>query len=188
MTHRLSSIVTKTGDNGTTGLADGQRLIKSHPRISAIGDVDELNSHIGLLISQLQQGIKENLATHIELLSAVQHSLFDLGSELAIPGYNALNETIISELEESIVTLLEHLPPLKEFILPGGCTEAAQAHICRSVSRRSERALVALNEQEPVSDLSMQLMNRLSDYFFVLARELNRLSNHSDVFWQKAER
>lgn len=186
MTNRLSSIVTKTGDTGTTGLADGQRLIKSHPRICAIGEIDELNSHIGLLISQLQHISSDEVVRHLALLAKVQHSLFDLGSELAVPGYNALSDSLVTELEQSIETMLEQLPPLREFILPGGTQEAAQAHICRSVSRRSERALVALNAQEPISDLSMQLINRLSDYFFVLARELNRLANHSDIFWQKS--
>lgn len=185
MTDRLSTIVTKTGDTGTTGLADGQRLIKNHPRICAIGEIDELNSHIGLLICQIQTIDSPEAHQHLNLLSLIQHSLFDLGSELAVPGYNALNPKIVSKIEQSIEAMLEQLPPLREFILPGGCTQAAQAHICRSVSRRSERALVALNEKEPISDLSMQLINRLSDYFFVLARELNRLAHCTDIFWQK---
>lgn len=186
MTNRLSSIVTKTGDSGTTGLADGQRLLKNHPRIGAIGEVDELNSHIGLLTSQLQHISGKEVEQQLALLSKIQHSLFDLGSELAIPGYNALSEGIITQIEQAIETMLEQLPPLREFILPGGSQEASQAHICRSVSRRSERALVALNAEEPISDLSLQLVNRLSDYFFVFARELNRLANHTDIFWQKS--
>ncbi len=186
MTNRLSSIVTKTGDTGTTGLADGQRILKSHPRVCAIGEIDELNSHIGLLSCQLQGISKQEINTHLNLLSTIQHALFDLGSELAVPGYNALSEGILIDIEQSIETMLEQLPPLREFILPGGCLHASQAHICRSISRRSERALVALNEAEPISDLSMQLVNRLSDYFFVLARELNRLANRTDVFWQKS--
>ncbi|MDO5666554.1 MAG: cob(I)yrinic acid a,c-diamide adenosyltransferase [Alcaligenaceae bacterium] len=187
MTDRLSTIVTKTGDAGTTGLADGQRLIKSHPRICAIGEIDELNSHIGLLISKIQLMNTLEAKNHLNLLSTIQHSLFDLGSELAVPGYNALNPQLLSTLEQSIENMLEQLPPLREFILPGGCPQAAQAHICRSVSRRSERALVSLNSQEPISDLSMQLINRLSDYFFVLARDLNRLEQQSDIFWQKSD-
>ncbi|HZJ96876.1 MAG: cob(I)yrinic acid a,c-diamide adenosyltransferase [Alcaligenaceae bacterium] len=186
MTNRLSSIVTKTGDAGTTGLADGQRLLKSHPRICAIGEIDELNSHIGLLISQLQHISDLEVEAHLALLSKIQHSLFDLGSELAIPGYNALSESIVAKIEQSIESMLEQLPPLREFILPGGTQEASQAHICRSVSRRSERALVTLNTEEPISDLSIQLVNRLSDYFFVLARELNRLAKRTDIFWQKS--
>ena len=186
MTNRLSSIVTKTGDTGTTGLADGQRLLKSHPRICAIGEIDELNSHIGLLSSQLQASSNHKIDLHIALLSKIQHALFDLGSELAVPGYNALSEDVVTAIEQSIETMLEQLPPLREFILPGGTLEASQAHICRSVSRRSERALVALNDAEPISDLSMQLVNRLSDYFFVLARELNRLAERTDIFWQKS--
>ena len=187
MTNRLSTIVTKTGDTGTTGLADGQRLPKSHPRICAIGEVDELNSHIGLLINQLQHMNSNEIEQHLGLLSSIQHALFDLGSELAIPGYNALSESILTKIEQSIESMLEQLPPLKEFILPGGTQEASQSHICRSVSRRSERALVALNNEEPISDLSMQLVNRLSDYFFVLACELNRLAERTDIFWQKSE-
>lgn len=187
MSNRLSSIVTKTGDSGTTALADGQRLIKSHPRICAIGEIDELNSQIGLLISQLPSIGHDDAQSHLSLLSTIQHSLFDLGSELAVPGFNALNPKVISQIEAQIETLLEQLPPLREFILPGGCQAAAQAHICRSVSRRAERALVLLNQQEPISDLSLQLINRLSDYFFVLARELNRLSQCPDIFWQKSD-
>ncbi len=187
MTDRLSTIVTKSGDQGITSLADGQRLCKSHPRIGAIGDIDELNSHIGLLITALQ-GMKQcEVPAHLRLLSAIQHALFDLGSELAVPGFNALRPTIVTTLEASIDTMLQQLPPLREFILPGGCHQAAQAHICRSVSRRAERSLVLLNREEPVSDLSLQLLNRLSDYFFVLARELNRLNDYQDIFWQKNE-
>lgn len=185
MTDRLSTIVTKTGDTGTTSLADGQRLIKSHPRICAIGEIDELNSQIGLLISQMQRMSNTEAQSHLNLLSTIQHALFDLGSELAVPGYNALNLKTLGKIEETIELMLKQLPPLREFILPGGCLQAAQAHICRSVSRRSERALVLLNNEEPISDLSMQLINRLSDYFFVLARELNRLEQCTDIFWQK---
>lgn len=185
MTDRLSTIVTKSGDSGTTGLADGQRLSKSHPRICAIGEIDELNSHIGLLITQLHSLNRDELQIHLNLLSALQHALFDLGSELAVPGFNALNPEIVTKVEQAIDTMLQQLPPLREFILPGGCLQASQAHICRSVSRRSERALVLLNCKEPISDLSMQLVNRLSDYFFVLARELNRLAGNKDIFWQK---
>ena len=185
MSNRLSTIVTKTGDSGTTGLADGQRLTKNHPRICAIGEVDELNSHIGLLVSQIQLMSSDDLQKQLELLSQIQHALFDLGSELAIPGYNALNPSVVTHIEAQIEAMLEHLPPLKEFILPGGCLQAAQAHICRSVSRRCERTLVELSNQEPLSDLSLQLINRLSDYFFVLARELNRHEQRSDIFWQQ---
>lgn len=185
MTHRLSTIVTKSGDTGTTSLGDGQRLAKDHRRIHAIGDVDELNSHVGLLISQLKASENAGYTAHHLLLAQIQHNLFDLGSELAVPGYNALPDDIVTSLEQSIEVMLEHLSPLKEFILPGGSISAAQAHICRSVSRRVERSLVALNFEEPISDLSLQFINRLSDYFFVLARDLNRLAQRADIFWQQ---
>lgn len=179
MTNRLKQIVTKTGDRGTTSLGDGQRISKSHPRIQALGSVDELNSMVGLLLCCAVGDVQKNQ------LHFIQHRLFDAGAEICIPGYNCLKEEQIQALEGYICQDLESLSPLKEFILPGGTETAARAHICRSTARRAERDLFTLNETEPVSDTCLQLFNRLSDYFFVLARILNKQADLGDVFWQK---
>lgn len=181
MNDRLTSIITKTGDDGTTGLGDGSRISKNSIRIQAIGDVDELNSQLGLLLTQpsLQQDM-------IQLLQQVQHRLFDLGAELSVPGYTALAEEHITMLEQAVHTYQTTLPPLREFILPGGCVAAAQAHVCRSVCRRAERSVVAVNATEPVSDAARHYLNRLSDCLFVVARVLNQRAEQSDIFWQAA--
>jgi cob(I)alamin adenosyltransferase len=183
MNDRLTSIITKTGDDGTTGLGDGSRISKNSLRIQAIGDVDELNSQLGLLLTEpsLQQDI-------IQLLQQVQHRLFDLGAELSVPGYTALVEDHITMLEQAVQTYHTTLPPLREFILPGGCVAAAQAHVCRSVCRRAERSVVAINAAEPVSDTARHYLNRLSDCLFVIARVLNQRAGQSDIFWQAANK
>ena len=179
MANRLSKIVTRTGDDGSTGLGDGSRTSKNSLRIAAIGDVDELNSTLGLLLT-------EPMPTELrEALLGVQHDLFDLGGELAIPGYDNLAETQVARLD----SLLEHynaqLPRLAEFILPGGSRAAALAHVTRTVCRRAERALVALGEHEAVRPALRQYLNRLSDLMFVLARVLNRHAGGTDVLWQQ---
>lgn len=179
MPDRLTSIVTKTGDAGTTGLGDGSRIAKNDARIEAIGHVDELNSFIGLLAC-------EQLSTDIHAaLERIQHHLFDLGSELCVPGYSALTENHVTFLETEIEQCLAQLPPLKEFILPGGSRQASLAHVCRSVCRRAERSLVTLDQREPLNDVGKQYLNRLSDYFFMLARILNKEAGRQDIFWQK---
>ncbi len=179
MPDRLTSIVTKTGDAGTTSLGDGSRIAKNDARIEAIGQVDELNSFIGLLAcEQLPNGVSA-------ALERIQHHLFDLGSELCVPGYTALAESHVTFLETEIEHSLACLPPLKEFILPGGTRQASLAHVCRSICRRAERSLVALDQREPLSDVGRQYLNRLSDYFFMLARILNKEAGRQDVFWQK---
>ncbi|MBK1781840.1 cob(I)yrinic acid a,c-diamide adenosyltransferase [Advenella sp. WQ 585] len=179
MPDRLTSIVTKTGDAGTTSLGDGSRIAKDDARIEAIGQVDELNSFIGLLAC-------EPLPTGIQAaLERIQHHLFDLGSELCVPGYSALTESHVTFLETEIEQSLAELPPLKEFILPGGTRQASLSHACRSICRRAERSLVALDQREPLSDVGRQYLNRLSDYFFMLARILNKEAGRQDVFWQK---
>lgn len=183
MTDRLTSIITKTGDDGSTGLGDGSRISKSDIRIQAIGDVDELNSQLGLLASDCT--LPQDIA---RLLQQVQHRLFDLGAELSVPGYTSLNESHVSTLEEAVEQYIGGLPPLREFILPGGCVQAAQAHVCRSVCRRAERSVVALNSAEPVSDAARHYLNRLSDCLFVIARVLNLHAGQSDVFWQAADK
>jgi cob(I)alamin adenosyltransferase len=178
MGHRLSRIVTRTGDNGTTGLGDGSRVAKDALRICALGEVDELNSTLGVLSAE---SLPQEVA---EWLTVVQHDLFDLGSELAVPGFAALAETAVVRLEAQIEAMNRPLPMLKEFILPGGARDAALAHLARAVCRRAERALVTLAQQEPVSDCARQYLNRLSDALFVLARHLNRVHQRGDVLWQ----
>ena len=179
MGHRLSKIYTRTGDAGTTGLGDGSRVAKNAARVIAMGDVDELNSLLGLLLC-------EPLPAEVaELLTGVQHDLFDLGGELSIPGATLLKETQPGRLELAIDRFNGELPPLKEFILPGGTRVAALTHIARTVCRRAERAVIDLAEVEVVAEASRQYLNRLSDLLFVLARWLNKHAGGSDVMWQK---
>lgn len=180
MGHRLSKIVTRTGDAGTTGLGDGSRTGKDSARIEAIGAIDELNSHIGLLLAE---GVSDRAR---DALTEVQHDLFDLGGELSIPGHAALREQQVARLEALVEELNSALPPLKEFVLPGGCRAAGIAHVCRTVCRRAERRLVALAKADAVRPLGLQYLNRLSDLLFVLARALNREAGAGDVLWQPA--
>ena len=179
MGNRLSQIATRTGDDGTTGLGDGSRTGKDSLRIAALGDVDELNSVVGLLLTEpMPDDVREALV-------GIQHDLFDLGGELCIPGYENVAESQVARLDE----LLEHynatLPRLQEFILPGGTRCAALAHVGRTVARRAERAIVALGASEEVRPVCRQYVNRLSDLLFVLARVLNRADGGSDVLWQQ---
>jgi cob(I)alamin adenosyltransferase len=179
MGHRLSKIVTRTGDAGTTGLADGSRIGKDAPRIEALGAIDELNSTIGLLLS-------EPLPDAVALcLTDAQHDLFDLGGELAIPGHTALGDAHVARLEEAVLRFNADLGPLKEFVLPGGARTAALAHVARTVCRRAERALVRMGATDTVSDPARRYVNRLSDLLFVLARWLNRAAGRPDVLWRR---
>lgn len=179
MGHRLSKIYTRTGDDGTTGLGDGSRVDKDAPRVAALGDVDELNAALGLLLC-------EELPTDVRaLLIGVQHDLFDLGGELSVPGGAFLKDTQPGRLETAIDRYNGKLAPLKEFILPGGTRAAALTHHARTVCRRAERAVVALAHNETVSEPARQYLNRLSDLLFVLARWLNKHAGHGDVLWQK---
>lgn len=176
---RLTAIATRTGDDGSTGLGDGSRTSKNSLRIAAIGDVDELNSTLGLLLT-------EPMPTELrEALLGVQHDLFDLGGELAIPGYDNLAETQVARLDSLLEQYNAQLPRLAEFILPGGSRAAALAHVTRTVCRRAERALVALGEEQAVRPALRQYLNRLSDLMFVLARVLNRHAGGNDVLWQQ---
>ncbi len=179
MRQRLSRIVTRTGDGGETGLGDGSRRPKDNLRIVALGDVDELNSTLGLLAAEALPG---EIAA---LLSDIQHDLFDLGGELSIPGHTMISDAQVQRLEKSVHHFNEPLPPLKEFILPGGSRAAAQAHIARTVCRRAERSLVALSREETVTAASRIYLNRLSDLMFVLARCLNRAQGHPDILWNR---
>ena len=178
MANRLSKIYTRTGDNGTTGLGDGTRVPKDSLRIDAMGDVDELNSVIGLLITE---GVPDNL---LDILTQVQHDLFNLGGEICIPDYIILQQANIDNLEEAIDTLNETLTPLKEFILPGGIKAAAYCHLARTVCRRAERKLVTLARDEKVTEISLKYLNRLSDLLFVLCRIINKEAGVPDVLWQ----
>ena len=179
MGHRLSKIVTRTGDEGTTGLGDGRRVAKDSARIDAIGAVDELNSTIGVLLAEsLPDGVSGCLVE-------VQHDLFDLGGELSIPGYEAMREAQVLRLEDAVERFNAELPPLKEFILPGGTRAASLAHVARTVCRRTERAVVHLGASEPVRDCARKYLNRLSDLLFILARVLNRVGGAPDVLWRK---
>ncbi|MEO8303567.1 MAG: cob(I)yrinic acid a,c-diamide adenosyltransferase [Betaproteobacteria bacterium] len=182
MGHRLSKIVTRTGDAGTTGLGDGSRVAKDSARIFAIGEVDELNSTLGLLLTE---SLPEAVAV---CLTKVQHDLFDLGGELAVPGHASVTDAHVARLESAVESFNADLGALKEFILPGGTRGAAQAHVARTVCRRAERALVRLGASEPVSEAVRRYLNRLSDLLFVLARTLNRSAGRSDVLWQRDRR
>jgi cob(I)alamin adenosyltransferase len=183
MANRLSSIVTRTGDDGTTGLGDGTRIRKDALRVVAMGDVDELNSSIGLLLSELLP------QTVQELLLGIQHDLFDLGGQLCIPGHIMVTEAHVERLESALKLFNADLPRLAEFILPGGARTAALAHICRTIARRAERSVVALEASEVTQEKTeknpRQYLNRLSDLMFVLARVLNRAAGGTDVLWQQ---
>ena len=179
MVTRLSKIATRTGDDGSTGLGDGSRTSKDALRVHAMGDVDELNSHIGVLLCEtLPDALRE------ELIS-IQHDLFDMGGELCIPGFAMIADVHVTRLDTLLKKYNADLPSLKDFILPAGSRAAAQAHVCRTVCRRAERAIVSLGKVESVHDHPRQYMNRLSDLLFVLSRVLNRFAGGSDVLWQK---
>jgi len=187
MGQRLTQIATRTGDDGTTGLGNNTRVPKNHLRVQAMGDVDELNSHIGLLLCEpLPEPVRE-------LLVEIQHQLFNLGGELSIPGFELLKPEAVLALDQALAEHNAQLPRLQEFILPAGTRAASQAHVCRTVARRAERAVVALGASETLRDAPRHYLNRLSDLLFVLARVLNRMNGGDDVYWRserlaKAER
>ena len=179
MGNRLSKIATRTGDDGTTGLGDGRRVPKDDARIAAIGDVDELNSSIGVLLC-------ESMPSDVrDALTRIQNDLFDLGGELSIPGHSMIQESHLAQLDAWLAEYNATLPPLKELILPGGSRAAALAHVCRTVCRRAERAIVALGRADTagVNEAPRRYVNRLSDLLFVLARVLNRVDGGTDVLW-----
>ena len=181
MSNRLTQIATRTGDDGTTGLGDNTRVPKNSPRIVAMGDVDELNSNIGVLLS-------EDLPGNVRsLLVEVQHQLFNLGGELSIPGFELLKPEALAVLDEALAEHNAALPRLAEFILPAGTRAASLAHVCRTVARRAERSVVATGLAESLNDAPRQYLNRLSDLLFVLSRVLNRMHGGDDVYW-KSER
>ncbi len=178
MGNRLTQIATRTGDEGTTGLGNNQRVSKNSLRVHAMGDVDELNSHIGLLLCEAMPDDVRSL------LIEVQHQLFNLGGELSIPGFELLKQDAVVVLDTALASYNAQLPKLEEFILPAGNRAASQAHVCRTVARRAERATVALGNEEALNESPRQYLNRLSDLMFVLSRVLNRMDGGTDVYWQ----
>ncbi len=182
MANRLSKIVTRTGDDGSTGLSSGERIAKYQPRVAAMGDVDELNSNIGLLLTEtLPDTVREALV-------GIQHDLFDLGGELSLPGHALVSEAHLARIDGLIEQFNADLPPLREFILPGGSRAAALAHVARTVCRRAERTLTGLRQSENLHALPARYLNRLSDLLFVLARVLNHAGGGSDVHWQQGRK
>ncbi len=190
MGFRLSKIYTRTGDKGETGLANGRRVGKDHPRIEAIGELDTLNSQLGLLLAELDEaattwpGLKEIS----EVLSSCQHRLFDLGGELAMPEYQALQQGEVQRLEAAIDSWNEEVGPLENFILPGGSRLIAQAHVCRSLARSSERRCQPLNAFEPLRAEGLAYVNRLSDLLFVAARLIAKRQGIAEVLWKAADK
>ena len=181
MGNRLSQIATRTGDAGTTGLGDNTRVSKNSLRVHAMGEVDELNSHIGVLLcEELPEAVRT-------LLVEIQHQLFNLGGELSIPSFELLKLEAVASLDDALEEHNAALPKLQEFILPAGSRAASLAHVCRTVARRAERAVVALGNEEAIKDAPRQYLNRLSDLMFVLSRVLNRMNGGDDVYW-KSER
>jgi cob(I)alamin adenosyltransferase len=176
--HRLTKIYTRTGDGGETGLGDGRRVAKDSPRIEAIGTVDELNSMIGLLLAEVPE---QNI---IQRLLPIQHHLFDIGAELSMPSYSGINETHVFELEQTLDSLNAELPPLKEFVLPGGTRVAAVCHLARAICRRAERRVLGLMHVEEVRAELLRYLNRLADLLFVVARVLARQEGAQEVYWQ----
>ena len=179
MGHRLSKIATRTGDKGETGLGDGSRVPKDHRRVVALGEVDELNSALGVLLA-------ETLPEEVQAaFHEVQHDLFDLGGELSIPGHTLLKPARVAFLDQALAAWNKDLAPLKEFVLPGGSRAAAAAHLARTVCRRAERSVVALGRKEAVAEPVRQYLNRLSDLLFVAGRVLNRAAGGGDVQWRR---
>ncbi|HZJ93483.1 MAG TPA: cob(I)yrinic acid a,c-diamide adenosyltransferase [Thiopseudomonas sp.] len=190
MGYRLSKIYTRTGDDGHTGLADGRRVNKSHPRIEAIGALDEFNSQLGLLLAELQDQLGKfaQLQEVIDVLAPCQHRIFDMGGELAMPEYQALHADEITRIEATIDQWNVLVGPLKEFILPGGSRLIAQAHICRSSARNAERRCEALHSSEALRPEMLGYINRFSDLLFVAARLIAQYQDCAEIHWQAAEK
>lgn len=180
MGHRLSKIYTRTGDDGTTGLANGERIDKADPRVAAFGDVDETNSALGLLLAEpdLPQAIAASL-------TRVQHELFEIGAELSLPGYQQIAGEHVAELERDLDALNDELPPLKEFVLPGGTRAAALCHLARTICRRAERSAWAASKLTTLNPELLRYLNRLSDLLFVMARYLARRDGGQETLWRR---
>ncbi len=182
MPDRLTRITTRTGDEGLTSLADGRRIPKTHPRIVALGEVDELNSQLGVVLAYAEGTLAG------AVLAQIQHRLFDLGAELAVPGSVKLGEPDVADLDAELEELNGSLPPLREFVLPGGTPAVAQCHLARAICRRAERALWQLHSTEPMNPASLKFLNRLSDLLFVCARTLARHAGSAEALWQPKAR
>ena len=180
MGHRLSKIYTRTGDDGTTGLANGERIDKADPRVDAFGNVDETNSALGLLLAEREVPPQIRAS-----LSRIQHELFEIGAELSLPGHRRIMSAHVSELERDLDELNAALPPLKEFVLPGGTRAAATCHIARTICRRAERSAWAANKLAALNPDALRYLNRLSDLLFVMARYLARQNGGQEILWQR---
>jgi cob(I)alamin adenosyltransferase len=180
MGHRLSKIYTRTGDDGTTGLANGERVDKADPRVAAFGDVDETNSALGLLLAE--PGLPQAITVS---LTRIQHELFEIGAELSLPGYRTIAAEHVAQLERDLDSLNEDLPPLKEFILPGGTRAAAVCHLARTVCRRAERSAWEASKLTELNPELLRYLNRLSDLLFVMARTLARLNGGQEILWRR---
>jgi cob(I)alamin adenosyltransferase len=182
MADRLNRITTRSGDQGTTGLADGRRVPKTHARIDALGDVDELNSAIGIVLSHAGGTLVG------AILAQVQHRLFDLGAEIAVPGSAKLSDEDVAAIDAAVEQLNAALPPLREFLLPGGSPATAHCHLARAICRRAERALWRVHAEEPINAAGLRYLNRLSDLLFVAARTLARDAGGAEPLWQPKEK
>jgi cob(I)alamin adenosyltransferase len=180
MGHRLSKIYTRTGDDGTTGLASGERIDKADPRVDAFGNIDETNSALGLLLAEpdIPDGIRA-------ILTRIQHELFEIGAELSLPGYRQITGEHVRQLERELDELNAELPPLKEFVLPGGTRAAATCHLARTICRRSERSAWAASKVTELNPELLRYLNRLSDLLFVMARSLARHGGGQETLWQR---
>lgn len=176
---RINRVVTRTGDEGSTGLADGSRLSKDDARIEALGAIDELNGALGVLAT--------TASDHAGLLAQLQNRLFDLGAELAVPGATRLTDEHVQQLEREADNRNRQLPPLREFVLPGGCEAGAWCHYCRTIARRAERRLVTLSKQADINPAALQWLNRLSDVLFILARQINISAGAAESLWQHGQ-
>jgi len=185
MGKRLSKIYTRTGDSGETGLGDGSRIKKNHPRVEAMGSVDELNSIMGLVVENLLLEDSEELIAIANFMRTLQHRIFDLGGELSIPGYEIITKDHVGNIERQLDQLNEHLKPLDNFILPGGSTIIASCHMARAICRRAERNIILLANSETVNPAAKEFLNRLSDYLFVVARSCARINDIEEILWEK---
>lgn len=186
MGKRLSKIYTRTGDSGETGLGDGSRLAKNHHRVHAMGSCDELNSHIGMVIEETKQSDTASLEFLVPFLCRCQHRIFDLGGEISIPGFEIINDEHVTELEQVLDQMNESLPPLDNFIMPGGSHLIAAFHLARSVARRAERDLVSLSQSDQINTAGLRYLNRLSDLLFVAARFVAKETGVPEVLWEKS--
>jgi cob(I)alamin adenosyltransferase len=189
MGKRLSKIYTRTGDQGETGLGDGNRVIKDAARVEAMGAVDEFNSALGVLIEELLEELRndeqQELAAVLDFLNYCQHRTFDLGGEISIPGFSIINTSHVDLIEQKLDALNDNLPPLENFILPAGSRLIAAFHMARSICRRAERRLVSLSRDEDINAAGLQFLNRMSDYLFVAARHCAKVQGVDEVLWQK---